>query len=75
MVSVENDDLVYGTIAGNVLADIIASGKFKIVELTQIYRQSEDSMIAQNAHKINHSEMPDLKAKSSDFSAKSIKAA
>lgn len=53
--------------AGNVLADIIASEKFKVVELTQIYRQSEDSMIAQNAHKINNSEMPDLKQKSSDF--------
>ena len=53
--------------AGNVLADIIASNKFKVVELTQIYRQSEDSMIAQNAHKINNSEMPDLKQKSSDF--------
>lgn len=53
--------------AGNVLADIIASNKFRVVELTQIYRQSEDSTIAQNAHKINNSEMPDLKAKSSDF--------
>ena len=53
--------------AGNVLADIIASDIFKVVELTQIYRQSEDSMISTNAHKINHSEMPDLKAKSSDF--------
>lgn len=53
--------------AGNVLADIISSDVFKVVELTQIYRQSEDSMIAQNAHKINNSEMPDLKIKSSDF--------
>lgn len=53
--------------AGNVLADIIASDRFKVVELSQIYRQSEDSMIAQNAHKINNSEMPDLKLKSSDF--------
>ena len=53
--------------AGNVLADIIASEKFKVVELTQIFRQSEDSMIAQNAHKINNSEMPDLLQKSSDF--------
>lgn len=53
--------------AGNVLADVIASGLFRVVELTQIYRQSEDSMIAQNAHKINNSEMPDLKFKSSDF--------
>lgn len=53
--------------AGNVLADLIASDAFKVVELTQIYRQSEDSMIAYNAHKINNSEMPDLKKKSSDF--------
>ena len=53
--------------AGNVLADVIASNRFRVVELTQIYRQSEDSMIAQNAHKINNSEMPDLKQKSSDF--------
>lgn len=53
--------------AGNVLADIIASDLFRVVELTQIYRQDENSMIAQNAHKINNSEMPDLKQKSSDF--------
>ena len=45
---------------------------FRVVELTQIYRQSEDSMIAQNAHKINNSEMPDLKFKSSDFFYSSI---
>lgn len=53
--------------AGNILADIISSDLFKVVELTQIFRQSEDSMIAQNAHKINNSEMPDLSKKSSDF--------
>ena len=53
--------------AGNVLADIIESDRFRVVGLTQIYRQTEDSMIAQNAHKINNSEMPDLKQKSSDF--------
>lgn len=58
--------------AGNVLADIISSQKFRVVELTQIYRQSEDSMIAQNAHKINNSEMPDLRQKSSDFFYSSI---
>lgn len=58
--------------AGNVLADIIASDVFKVVELTQIYRQSEDSMIAQNAHKINNSEMPDLKVKANDFFYSSV---
>lgn len=58
--------------AGNVLADIISSNMFSVVELSQIYRQSEDSMIAQNAHKINNSEMIDLKAKSSDFFYSSV---
>ena len=46
---------------------MIASGQFEVTQLTQIYRQSEDSMIVVNAHKINESEMPDLSAKSSDF--------
>lgn len=67
LVLVGDKDQLPSVGAGNVLADIIASDVFKVVELTQIYRQSEDSMIAQNAHKINHSEMPDLLAKSSDF--------
>ncbi len=53
--------------AGNVLADIIGSELFKVVELTQIFRQSDSSMIVVNAHKINHGEMPDLSIKSSDF--------
>ncbi|MBQ8425772.1 MAG: ATP-dependent RecD-like DNA helicase [Clostridia bacterium] len=53
--------------AGNVLSDIIQSEMFKVVELTQIFRQSEESMIVVNAHKINNSEMPDFKVKSNDF--------
>lgn len=53
--------------AGNVLSDIINSKAFKVVELTQIFRQSEDSMIIVNAHKINSGEMLDLSVKSSDF--------
>ncbi|MBQ7917800.1 MAG: ATP-dependent RecD-like DNA helicase [Clostridia bacterium] len=67
LIMVGDKDQLPSVGAGNVLADIIASEKFRVVELTQIYRQSEDSMIAQNAHKINNSEMPDLKQKSSDF--------
>lgn len=53
--------------AGNVLADIISSKLFPVVELTQIFRQGDDSMIVVNAHKINAGEMPDLSVKSSDF--------
>ena len=67
LVLVGDKDQLPSVGAGNVLADLIASDVFKVVELTQIYRQSEDSMIAYNAHKINNSEMPDLKKKSSDF--------
>lgn len=72
LIMVGDKDQLPSVGAGNVLADVIASEKFKVVELTQIYRQSEDSMIAQNAHKINNSEMPDLKKKSSDFFYSSI---
>ncbi len=67
LVLVGDKDQLPSVGAGNVLADIILSNLFKVVELTQIYRQSEDSMIAHNAHKINSGEMPDLSAKSSDF--------
>jgi len=44
--------------AGNVLADIIASESLPVVRLEQIFRQSEKSAIAVNAHRINSGEMP-----------------
>ncbi|MBQ7453323.1 MAG: ATP-dependent RecD-like DNA helicase [Clostridia bacterium] len=53
--------------AGNVLADILASKMFDTVNLTQIFRQSDDSSIIVNSHKINDGEMPNLLEKSSDF--------
>ncbi|MBO4569850.1 MAG: ATP-dependent RecD-like DNA helicase [Clostridia bacterium] len=53
--------------AGNVLADLIGSGIFTTVYLTQIFRQSETSQIITNAHKINIGEMPNLQEKSNDF--------
>lgn len=52
---------------GNVLADLIASNQFNVVNLTQIFRQSDDSSIITNAHKINMGEMINLNEKSSDF--------
>ena len=39
--------------AGNVLEDMLTSGVVSVAELTQIYRQSEKSLIISNAHKIN----------------------
>ena len=53
--------------AGNVLEDILKSEVVGVSELTQIYRQSEQSLIIYNAHKINNGEMPDIDNKSLDF--------
>ncbi len=46
--------------AGNVLSDIIRSGRIRAVKLQRIYRQSERSHIVINAHRINAGEMPIL---------------
>lgn len=53
--------------AGNVLYDIIASGKFKTVRLTEIFRQASQSLIITNAHAINTGEYPELNNKDTDF--------
>ena len=46
--------------AGNVLNDIIASGAAPVVELDEIFRQVEGSLIIRNAHLINRGLFPDL---------------
>ena len=53
--------------AGNVLHDIIESGKAPVVKLTDIFRQSEESLIIVNAHRINCGDMPELNEKTKDF--------
>lgn len=53
--------------AGNVLGDVISSGVFTVVRLSEIFRQSEESLIITNAHKINNGEMPELSRKDADF--------
>ncbi|MCL1987199.1 MAG: ATP-dependent RecD-like DNA helicase [Firmicutes bacterium] len=53
--------------AGNVLKDIIASGCIKVVRLTEIFRQMQNSAIIMNAHKINHGEYPVLNERDNDF--------
>ncbi len=52
---------------GNVLKDIIDSGQINVVELDEIFRQAEESMIVVNAHKINKGDFPILNAKDKDF--------
>jgi len=53
--------------AGNVLSDIIKSNTIKTIRLDTIFRQSEGSMIVQNAHMINNGSMPVCNKKDSDF--------
>jgi exodeoxyribonuclease V alpha subunit len=44
--------------AGNVLRDIIASGCVPTVTLTEIFRQSQKSLIITNAHRVNKGDFP-----------------
>lgn len=67
LVLVGDKDQLASVGAGNVLSDLIKCGRFPVSELTQIYRQSEDSRIVVNAHRINRGEMPELDNRSSDF--------
>lgn len=52
---------------GNVLEDIVASETIPVVALNEIFRQSMESLIVTNAHKIVNGEMPDLTKKDKDF--------
>ncbi len=53
--------------AGNVLADILASGCVPSVALNKVFRQAMESLIVANAHKIIAGEIPELNCKTSDF--------
>lgn len=53
--------------AGNALKDIITSKKAPVVRLDTVFRQAEESMIVQNAHRINHGESPIYNQKDKDF--------
>ena len=53
--------------AGNVLGDLIESGAFPVIRLTDIFRQSEQSLIITNAHRINAGELPDTSRTDADF--------
>ncbi len=44
--------------AGNVLGDMLESGRIPAVRLHQIFRQARESMIVVNAHRINQGEFP-----------------
>ena len=51
----------------NVLKDMISSERFPVVKLNRIFRQSEESKIVLNAHKINAGEAISLDNNNADF--------
>ncbi len=53
--------------AGNVLRDLLDSGRFATVRLCEIFRQAQKSLIVTNAHAINRGELPRLDVKDNDF--------
>lgn len=53
--------------AGNVLNDLISSDIIPVVQLKEIFRQSQKSLIVMNAHKIVNNEIPELGVKDNDF--------
>ena len=53
--------------AGNVLGDLIATGMFPVVQLREIFRQSMQSLIVTNAHRIVAGQMPELRDRTRDF--------
>jgi len=53
--------------AGNILDDLISSGAVHTVRLTEIFRQSGESLIVTNAHNINNGIAPTLTATDKDF--------
>jgi exodeoxyribonuclease V alpha subunit len=48
--------------AGNVLKDIIASGKVSCFKLTRVFRQAQKSQIIKYAHEINQGELPRIES-------------
>lgn len=52
---------------GNLLSDLIRSGRVPMVRLTEIFRQAAESAIVMNAHSVNRGEVPDLYNNKKDF--------
>ena len=53
--------------AGNVLHDLIRSGIVPVTRLGTIFRQSEDSFIVVNAHRVNSGRLPVFGQEAADF--------
>ncbi len=67
MIIIGDSDQLPSVGAGNVLRDLLDSGRFSTVRLSEIFRQAGESLIVTNAHAINRGENPCLDCKTGDF--------
>lgn len=67
LILVGDKDQLPSVSPGNILADIIEIGILPVCYLTEIHRQEANSLIIENAHRINRGEMPVLRNSSNDF--------
>ncbi|MCM1523662.1 MAG: ATP-dependent RecD-like DNA helicase [Ruminococcus sp.] len=67
LIMVGDSDQLPSVGAGNVLKDMIESGRLTVVTLSEIFRQARLSMIVTNAHMIVKGEQPELTVKDGDF--------
>ncbi len=67
LIMVGDSDQLPSVGAGNILKDMVDSGRLPLVKLTEIFRQAQESCIITNAHKIVNGEQPDLTQTDNDF--------
>ena len=61
LVLVGDPDQLPSVGAGNLLSDLIRSGRVPTVRLTEVFRQAAESAIIRSAHQVNRGEVPELK--------------
>ncbi len=67
LIMVGDSDQLPAVGPGSVLHDLMDSGALPSIQLTEVFRQAQESHIIVNAHKIVCGEMPDLFYKEGDF--------
>lgn len=67
LIMVGDSDQLPSVGAGCVLKDLIDCGRLPVVQLTEIFRQAQQSCIVTNAHKIVNGIHPDLSRSDNDF--------
>ncbi|MBR3290138.1 MAG: ATP-dependent RecD-like DNA helicase, partial [Clostridia bacterium] len=67
LIMVGDTDQLPAVGAGDVLGDLIRSGRIPTVQLKQVFRQALESRIVANAHRIVAGQMPQLGGKDADF--------